>query len=387
MNSLGPTLKSFLQKTATLVATLILCLAAGEVALRLFTPFPITEISNTQIHPELGYVMNSKSREIDEYGFRNHDVTMEEAEIAVIGDSHTYGFNVASHESFPAVLARKTNRKTYNFAIGGYGIYHYEYLLDMAETGNFRDVILGFFPANDLFGYCPIVGYDYWREFARETGIDLPKCEGKRKNKNYGFLRLTAQKITRVIRYSATGSAIRWLLLDRIRNLRGAWIGVDSDRYFVFPHGHAFEKDRFAGSRRRFGRDGPYFDLNLVNGTRFLRESQQRFRERDIGFLVVIIPSFRRIMFQWSRVEGFDFYGELMESLAYELDVVRRFKAFFDDEGIAYIDALPHTFAAFQREIRAGRQFYRFNDGHPYAAGYASYADAAFEGLERLSER
>ena len=170
-------MKSILQNTATVVVTLILCLVAvGEVALRLFTPFPITEFSHKKPHPVFGYVLDPAFDEIDANGFRNRGITMEEADLAVIGDSFTYGYNTAPETSFPSVIAQRTGRKVYNFGIGSYGIYQYVALLDFAADQGFDDVLVALYIANDLGGHCAAISNDYWRRRAAGDGIDLPEC-------------------------------------------------------------------------------------------------------------------------------------------------------------------------------------------------------------------
>jgi uncharacterized protein YdiU (UPF0061 family) len=63
--------------------------------------------------------------DVDARGFRNRGVSLEDAEVVVVGDSHTYGYNVDVTHAFPFVLGQLTHRRTYAMGIGGYGIYQY----------------------------------------------------------------------------------------------------------------------------------------------------------------------------------------------------------------------------------------------------------------------
>ena len=89
-----------------------------EVGLRIFTEFPITELSNRVPDPILGYRYSTSLKDIDESGFRNPPGHA--ANIAALGDSHTYGVNVASEQTWPAQLGRLLQRNVYNYGVGSY---------------------------------------------------------------------------------------------------------------------------------------------------------------------------------------------------------------------------------------------------------------------------
>ena len=91
-----------------IVATLIsvtLSLAVAEMVLRAVTPFPITEMSNRRPDGDFGYVVSSEVPDVDARGFRNRGA-LEDAEVVVVGDSHTYGYNVEVTHAFPFVLGQ-----------------------------------------------------------------------------------------------------------------------------------------------------------------------------------------------------------------------------------------------------------------------------------------
>ena len=58
-------MKSVIQKIATVFVTLLVCLAVGEVALRLFTPFPVTTKLYKAAHAKLGYTFEPALDDID----------------------------------------------------------------------------------------------------------------------------------------------------------------------------------------------------------------------------------------------------------------------------------------------------------------------------------
>lgn len=147
-----------------------------EIGLRVVTPFPITDHSNKKSHSQLAYTLDSDLPDVDALGFRNSRWTLDQADLAVIGDSHVYGVNVAAEQNFPSILEAKTGRKVYNFGVSSYGIYQYEVLINEAINQDVKDIIVGLYPANDLALTCKVLGTDYWRSYAQEKELILPDC-------------------------------------------------------------------------------------------------------------------------------------------------------------------------------------------------------------------
>lgn len=86
----------------------------------------------------------------DAWGYRNKTVP-EKADIVILGDSQTYGANVRSSHTWPAILQRFTNQTVYNTGLGGYGPVQYYYLLEnKAFLLEPSIVIAGFYYGNDL---------------------------------------------------------------------------------------------------------------------------------------------------------------------------------------------------------------------------------------------
>ena len=159
----------------TLIVSLIISLIILELGLRNFTPYPISRVSNRVEHEKLGYVMDPKMSEIDENGFRNKRLTS--VDIVALGDSHTYGYNVSSDNSWPKLLGRKLKKNVYNFGVGGYGILQYQNLLSKAIELNPKVILLGLYLANDLNDICTLVSSNqYWASRAKEFHIDSSLC-------------------------------------------------------------------------------------------------------------------------------------------------------------------------------------------------------------------
>ena len=143
-----------------LLFSIILSLVMGEVLLRAFTPFPIGTKSHRVSDPDIGYRLSGYMPHVDEYGFRNPAGKHTAYRIAAVGDSYTYGNNVGNDDAWPAQLEHASGLKTYNFGIGGFGIYSYHALVSRALKDDAKGILVALFPANDfgaVWSHCDIV--------------------------------------------------------------------------------------------------------------------------------------------------------------------------------------------------------------------------------------
>ncbi len=376
-------MKSFLQKAATIFVTLIVCLAVGEVALRVFTPFPVTAKLHKAVHPKLGYTFEPALADIDEHGFRNPPGEWDYRDIAVIGDSMTYGYNVARDSSFPSQLARATGRHVYNFGIGSYGIYQYKVLIDEARSLGFKIVILALLPANDAAPTCSSTQNDYWRDYARENNIEFAPCYGSPYPTGP---RRYARVVSDTIKRSATIDAVRILVWNNVRDLLATRAAIGTENYFLFPKGVAMHRGNARTLLRSASLDDAGVRLTFENSKPFLAKGARALEAEGIGFVVMLTPNKAQVLQAWAEAEGFETDPEFEELARYPNRVAAAYMEFFDREEIAYIDALPHVLAALRSSLAEGREFFPASDGHPYEEGYAALAKAAIEGL-RLIER
>jgi lysophospholipase L1-like esterase len=376
-------LKSFLQKSATIFATLIVCLVVGEVALRLFTPFPVTSNLHKAAHAKLGYTFEPALDDIDEHGFRNLPGAWERRDIAVIGDSHAYGYGVGREGNFASQLAEATGRDVYNFGIGSYGIYQYKVLVDEALRLGFKDVVLALFPANDVAPTCSSTQNDYWRDYARENNIEIAPCYGSPYPTG---LRRYARIVSDALKRSATVDAVRVLFWNRVRESVATETAIGVRDYYLFREGIVIRREFVAALAGGASLDNPGVRLTFENSKRFLAEGNQALKARGIGFVVILVPSRTAIFHAWAESEGFDLEPEFVESVARLTRLTAAYREFFEANGIAYVDAHPHVLAAFRAGLAEGRKIYPPGDGHPNEQGYRAYAQAAAEGL-RLTGR
>ena len=168
-----PVLKNLSLLSISVISSLILL----EILLRYFTPFPISMTSNRVPHGDLLSVLASHFPDIDRLGFRNRKDPRDQA-IFAIGDSHTYGNNVAWDKSWPIQLQEILNLEVYNFSVGSYNIYQYYRLFGISTHYDPKYVVIGFYPANDLILHvCEILSLDYWRDKILELGLKNNYCD------------------------------------------------------------------------------------------------------------------------------------------------------------------------------------------------------------------
>ena len=136
-----------------ILTNLIILISVFELLLRILTPFPLNDASNTVKDDNLSYKMKAaSSKEIDYMGFRNIKGKFKGYDIAAIGDSHTYGWNDLPKNSWPQIIEKKTNRKVYNFGIGSYNIYQFFYL-SVENIKKEKSIIFQIGPSQDFVNY------------------------------------------------------------------------------------------------------------------------------------------------------------------------------------------------------------------------------------------
>ena len=343
------------------LASLGLSLAVAEFVLRSVTPFPITELSHRRPDPNFGYVVANDIQDIDEWGFRNRGVTLRDADVIAVGDSHTYGYNVDVTHAFPHVLGELTQSKVYAMAAGGYGIFQHLALLHAASQYPARDVILALYPANDLGSACSIIGLPTWQALAREVGIEPPRCADNELSR------------TSVLQASALIGAIDY-----------AWVRYApahcSAPAIRFPQGPCVSIAAARRHARLTSLDDPDNRLAFADARAILAYVDAELRERGKRFSVLMIPSRERVEFEWSKTLSTEPDPRLAGPVDSEIALAAAFGAFLEERGISVLDATPIVVQAFDAAVRRREPFYPSNDdGHPFAAGYAAYARAAAE--------
>jgi len=357
-----------LTNLVVLLVTIVFCLSIAEIALRIFTPYPVGLSSNKAADPDLGYRLSSAFPQADAAGFRNS--ASAGTDVLAIGDSHTYGNNVGPGASWPAVLTRTSGLQVYNAGIGSYGILTYHALLRSQRLPKARAAIIALYPANDICGG----GSDgliiaspspFWQREASALGLIWPERKKKRKKfKGYSLSdRLKAN------------SAIIGSVSALIRDNRGIAPG---ESFYAFPDGvQPVLVKHVVSHYKATDLENPRVAIMLDN---LARMAATWSRQEAIKVGVMIIPARERVVYAYFEKQGRlgDLAPDFVSRLQHLIKAEQRCMQIFSACALPYREALPEVLDAFEAELRAGRNLYPdYGSGHPLEAGYASYAAAA----------
>ena len=348
-----------------LCASILVSLSLLEVGLRMLTPYPVTRTSNKTSHPRLGYVTSSDLSDVDEWGFRNVGPTLAEADIVLVGDSMVYSAGVSYRDSFAPKLAERTGRRVYSMGVGSYGVYHYAVLMNDLESAEIDDVVLVLFPANDIANHCRITSLPTWAAFAEPAGLSAPPCGDETVSDQASSLLDWLEENTAVVNGVA-------LTLDRYRETNGPFVELPAGNLVRLRRAR---KDADATS---FDRD----DRRVVfeDSLSIIRDARRKLAAAGIRLWLVLIPSKELVFHDWAAAHDWPLPAEFVRDIAPQEELMARYAAFSEAEGIPYRDATAAVVAAFDEEIETGRTLYpTYNDGHPFARGYEAYAEATAE--------
>jgi hypothetical protein len=312
----------------------------------------------------------------DAWGLRNREVP-DSADIATIGDSQTYGVSAPAHESWPAQLARLTNRRVYNLALGGYGpVQYYELLRSRARQLHAKVVVVGFYYGNDLWdAYATAYGVQHWAALRRPNWAVIHDTVGSAPPRDVALAPIRDwlarhSVLYRLATYSALGGVARQLEVTATGPASGQ---ID----FTHP-GH--------GGRTRLTPDARLKVLDLrdsitAEGLRLSLDRLQAMavetRRTGTRFLVALIPTKEWVYAPLvGKLQG-EKYATLQLLLEREGEVHRRVRTWLDQHGIAYVDLERPL----QRAAAATPIYPDSKDGHPTSAGYAVIAQAVAEAL------
>lgn len=371
------------------VLSSLLAIGLLEGGLRLFTAFP-SGGSNKFPHPALGYVLNSRVPGIDSFGFRNVSRNRRGGEIAAIGDSHTYGLGVSPSESWPSVLSAKTGRHVYNYGIPGYEPYRYHFLVKQAIDDGAQYIIvallLDFDSGSDLAIPCAQLTTDYYKEFDNLVDNDYEALCSK------GIKADSNNIPSRIVKNR--GNDFQLFVRHakkRAKKILKEKIAITSAAYeLVF---HKYWTDRrfeISGETITYSIKISQKLLNTVDSrVASLKETLLSIKEMcsahsvSCGFL--LLPSIGRAI-SLVRSDTFDITNETPRELDRELSLVEEIKEFLIGNDMAFSDAAPYVASAFQERLSSGDELEVMvpYDSHPRRVGYAAYADAATDLLNKL---
>ena len=375
-------MRRILGKAALLVVSIALALLLCEALLRLFTDFPIHGSLANRIPDEiLGYRMDPSLSDIDPAGFRN-DLVPEHADIVTIGDSHTYGNNVSSADSWPKQLGKMAQLTVYNLGIGGFGPLQYHRLFDRAVELSPAHIIVGLYFPNDLYDVCSVIaGSEYWTIWAQKRGYDTGTCGATAAEA--GEERVGAAP--RIVTRTALGSAFLFIA-DQLGGTSPASPGQKQSNAPA-QRGVVIDDGRNDGviTPGRLATQARFMDLNrrdvalaFAITKDIIREAAASAGRHHSRLTVLFVPSRIRAYFEYLRSRGVELPEVYYRAVENESRLVQEFSEFCGSLGITCVDGGHSVAAALEQFVAV---YPATADGHPTEIGYRAYAQAVSDAV------
>lgn len=375
-------MNGLLKNSLLLLFSIIFSLVMGELLLRALTPFPVGTKSHRASDADLGYRLSSSLRDVDERGFRNRQGKHGAYTIAAIGDSNTYGNNVETSDTWPAQLESAYGVKTYNFGVGGFGIYSYHALVERALRDHAGGIMVALFPANDfgaIWSHCEIAESPspFWRK--ERARLHLQSLDPSVMTTGLCARGMpTVGWKTWLVEHTAVASAIYMIVVPAVRN---ALSPQDAARqggdYYRFPQGVPSISRKYVAENAALSNlDKPETARLFNDFSSFLQDWDQRAAGR-VGILIV--PSKERVIFEALRRRGALDQADpfFIASVTHEMTLERKVIELAKARGIPVREAIGPMSAALEDAIRQDESFYPEDDGHPYRSGYRAIASTA----------
>ena len=358
-----------------LLASTLIAIGVAELVLRIFTPFPVTRFSNRVTDERLGYRLDPALPDVNSAGFRDSEASPP-YDIVAIGDSHTYGVNVVSNESWPQQLAELTGLRADNLGVGSYNVFQYAELIELGLELEPRFVVVGLFAANDFeFGVCRLMRSPRWQRWVEDRELLDPGC-GPQPEVD-AFIPAPPTWTSELLS-TPLGSAVQLLIWQPyVRSLFEPAVEIRAGGTT-----HFIELARVRVNGRGADLSRQAVSTGIENGRRLLQQMRDSVVARGSRFGLLLIPSKSRVLHAWAIAEGASPPAELAAAAGAEDEVAERLAVHLREDGIAFVDAIEQL-VDLQRQSPGG--VYPSADGHPRAAGYRAYAEAAAALLELLA--
>lgn len=378
-----PWIKKAAPNVALVLVSLLLALTIGEVLVRAVAPYEpeIKRLDYWRPDPVLlGVFLPNSPIGTDANGFNNETVP-EEADIVVLGDSHTYG---RAKYAWPEGLAENNGVTVYNMGAPAYGPAQYYYYAEKALSFNPDVVVLGLYLGNDLWDAYNVVYNaegDYWKAFQRpdfandfslhDDAADV-RLKGMRDvlNKWSALYRLLGNE-TRLLR--------EWLGLAKPRTIGTTdWSNNDPAIGVRYAEDNALETVfRSGDALRGLALEQENIQEGMKLTKMFLLRLNTKLEASGTELVIALFPTKETAYdsLVGARADKNEFYTTIVEN---EEAVKKELFTFCALQNIPCHDVVP----AMQRELKAGNQMYpHTKDGHPTAAGYNIYAESIYRFL------
>jgi GDSL-like lipase/acylhydrolase family protein len=311
-------------------------------------------------HPYIGHLHTPNSRFViasgsdfkvvhhtGPYGFRVSAPWPDTVDIAVLGDSVTFGYGVSEEQAWPALLARSLGSRLINLGLIGAGPQQYLRVYQTFGTAlHPKLVIVGFFAGNDFSNAETFdrwlnsgVGGNYmvWRDFGQPQRVTFS-------------LRHLASSLRSVAEIEIYPLLRRSYLVNLLRAAREAAASPSAQsELFRLADGREIELSRD---------DTPISDREFKLTLEALEQIHTTAAGTGAHALIVLQPSKEEVYLPLvTKTEPPDPTKSLREAL--------------HSRGIDYLNLAP----AFRERAAAGDLLFYKSDGHPNAAGYALIAE------------
>jgi lysophospholipase L1-like esterase len=368
-------------KVLTVFVSIVVALLLGEVLVRTLTIYPNTLASNRVPDENIGFRASQKIPEVDSQGFRNSEGVPKE--IVAIGDSQTFGFNVRSAASWPALLSRVIGKPIYNFGSGGYGLITYHGLLKLFLKPETRLAIVTLYPANDFEEFyasdadCLVLNRPstFWKTERERLKLEWPAypvgCLHDDDNSETGFFgNLTRHIAMLVMARDALGLGSAGLGMP----------GGPEKGVIAIPDGlGTINVARIEMHERSTDPGVPEVAAMMKDLQTFLAD-WKKMSENGPKIGIVVLPSRERVIHDYFERKGR--LGELDPRLANGLKKQIAMEQFvreaLEKSGLPFVFANEDLYHHLEFGLQKRIPLYPETDnGHPLELGYAAYASAA----------
>ncbi|MDC0096524.1 hypothetical protein OAI58_09590 [Amylibacter sp.] len=335
---------------------------------------------NLRVDPNFGYKVNQNLMDVDIFGFRNPDRQRSGFRLAAIGDSHTYGYNVISEDSWPAQLSKLADIKTYNFGIGGNGVYSYHYLISEQLKDN-KLVILGLYMPNDFSGYGYICDIDftntYWRNEVVRLNLSPPICENPTIDHTFG--KRLKVSIIRLTDRSTFLTLLKREIAAQMKRFSDDTVTLtDKINPVSFSHLQSVS----------LATDTSHWETNTIYND-FLRMIMDWKNHSDEGQIsIMLIPSSQAIVHRMIERDVINISLEKKKILdahtKNEIQLEEKLLLELGSIGIPVKSASEELIKSFQQNSKGVDAEKFYPDSHPGSIGYAAYARVANELLKSM---
>lgn len=275
----------------------------------------------------------------DLLGFRNLAVP-NRADVVAIGDSQTYGINVAFEQSWPRVLAENLSVPVYSMAMGGWGAVQYTDMLRKALAFEPRVAIVAFYAGNDAMeSFRLAYGVAHWAHLRPDTSLTLDDRPSRSQ--------------------AARHTAWRAELANGHDVLFTPWRRL----YSIRPH--------------------PAIDTGWAIMAETARKMAETARGADVALIFTIIPTKELAYAARLEAEGSAVHADYAKLVEHERHRIAQLAS--ELEQLAeYVDVL----GPLSESVLSGTGTHpRSAQGHPNAAGYALIAETLGPAVETHLER